>query len=54
MSDYQTILTEVSDKVATFRSSGNQADALEGVSAFLATRASAWPLSKVTDYPPTL
>jgi enoyl-CoA hydratase/carnithine racemase len=37
-----------------FRWSGNQADAREGVSAFLAKRAPQWPLSKIKDYPPML
>ena len=33
---------------------GNQADAAEGVTAFLEKRAPQWPLSKVKDYPPML
>jgi enoyl-CoA hydratase/carnithine racemase len=37
-----------------FRWTGNQADAREGVSAFLEKRAPQWPLSKVKDYPPML
>jgi enoyl-CoA hydratase/carnithine racemase len=37
-----------------FRWTGNQADAREGVSAFLGKRAPQWPLSKVKDYPPML
>jgi enoyl-CoA hydratase/carnithine racemase len=35
-----------------FRWAGNQADAREGVTAFLEKRAPQWPLSKVKDYPP--
>jgi enoyl-CoA hydratase/carnithine racemase len=37
-----------------FRWMGNQADAREGVTAFLEKRAPRWPLSKVKDYPPML
>ena len=37
-----------------FRWMGNQADAREGVTAFLEKRAPQWPLSKVKDYPPML
>jgi enoyl-CoA hydratase/carnithine racemase len=37
-----------------FRWAGNQADAREGVTAFLEKRAPQWPLSKVKDYPPML
>lgn len=37
-----------------FRWSGNQADAREGVTAFLEKRAPQWPLSKSKDYPPML
>jgi enoyl-CoA hydratase/carnithine racemase len=37
-----------------FRWTGNQADAREGVTAFLEKRAPRWPLSKVKDYPPML
>src|SRR5215471_11549333 len=37
-----------------FRWMGNQADAAEGVTAFLEKRAPQWPLSKVKDYPPML
>ena len=37
-----------------FRWAGNQADAAEGVTAFLEKRAPQWPLSKVKDYPPML
>jgi enoyl-CoA hydratase/carnithine racemase len=37
-----------------FRWLGNQADAREGVSAFLDKRDPQWPLSKVKDYPPML
>ncbi len=37
-----------------FRWMGNQADAAEGVTAFLEKRAPRWPLSKVKDYPPML
>ncbi len=37
-----------------FRWMGNQADAAEGVTAFLDKRAPRWPLSKVKDYPPML
>jgi enoyl-CoA hydratase/carnithine racemase len=37
-----------------FRWIGNQADAAEGVTAFLEKRAPQWPLSKVKDYPPML
>jgi enoyl-CoA hydratase/carnithine racemase len=37
-----------------FRWTGNQADAAEGVTAFLEKRAPRWPLSKVKDYPPML
>ena len=33
---------------------GSQADAAEGVTAFLEKRAPRWPLSKVKDYPPML
>ena len=36
------------------RDPGNQADAREGVTAFLEKRAPQWPLSKVKDYPPML
>jgi enoyl-CoA hydratase/carnithine racemase len=37
-----------------FRWTGNQADAAEGVTAFLEKRTPRWPLSKVKDYPPML
>jgi enoyl-CoA hydratase/carnithine racemase len=37
-----------------FRWMGSQADAAEGVTAFLEKRAPRWPLSKVKDYPPML
>jgi enoyl-CoA hydratase/carnithine racemase len=37
-----------------FRWTGNQADAREGVTAFLEKRTPQWPLSKVKDYPPML
>ncbi len=37
-----------------FRWTGNQADAREGVTAFLEKRAPDWPLSKGKDYPPML
>jgi enoyl-CoA hydratase/carnithine racemase len=37
-----------------FRWTGNQADAREGVTAFLEKRTPRWPLSKVRDYPPVL
>jgi enoyl-CoA hydratase/carnithine racemase len=37
-----------------FRWMGNQADAREGVTAFLEKRAPQWPLSKSKDYPPAL
>jgi enoyl-CoA hydratase/carnithine racemase len=37
-----------------FRWMGNQADAAEGVTAFLEKRAPRWPLSKVKDYPAIL
>jgi enoyl-CoA hydratase/carnithine racemase len=37
-----------------FRWMGNQADAAEGVTAFLEKRAPRWPLAKVKDYPPML
>jgi enoyl-CoA hydratase/carnithine racemase len=37
-----------------FRWMGNQADAAEGVTAFLEKRAPQWPLSKAKDYPPML
>jgi enoyl-CoA hydratase/carnithine racemase len=37
-----------------FRWIGSQADAAEGVTAFLEKRAPQWPLSKVKDYPPAL
>jgi enoyl-CoA hydratase/carnithine racemase len=37
-----------------FRWMGSQADAAEGVTAFLEKRAPQWPLSKVKDYPPML
>jgi enoyl-CoA hydratase/carnithine racemase len=37
-----------------FRWMGDQADAREGVTAFLEKRAPQWPLSKVKDYPPML
>jgi|ERR1700722_3712559 len=37
-----------------FRWMGNQADAAEGVTAFLEKRSPQWPLSKVKDYPPML
>ena len=37
-----------------FRWMGNQADAREGVTAFLEKRAPQWPLSKVKDHPPML
>jgi enoyl-CoA hydratase/carnithine racemase len=37
-----------------FRWMGNQADAAEGVTAFLEKRSPQWPMSKVKDYPPML
>jgi enoyl-CoA hydratase/carnithine racemase len=37
-----------------FRWMGRQADAAEGVSAFLQKQSPQWPLSKVKDYPPML
>jgi enoyl-CoA hydratase/carnithine racemase len=37
-----------------FRWMGSQADAAEGVTAFLEKRAPRWPLDKVKDYPPML
>jgi enoyl-CoA hydratase/carnithine racemase len=37
-----------------FRWMGRQADAAEGVTAFLEKRSPQWPLSKVKDYPPML
>jgi len=37
-----------------FRWMGNQADAAEGVTAFLEKRTPQWPLSKVKNYPPML
>jgi enoyl-CoA hydratase/carnithine racemase len=37
-----------------FRWTGNQADAREGVTAFLDKRTPDWPLSKTKDYPPML
>ncbi|HEY6494816.1 MAG TPA: enoyl-CoA hydratase-related protein [Trebonia sp.] len=37
-----------------FRWTGSQADAAEGVTAFLEKRTPQWPLSKVKDYPPML